>query len=131
MQIYSNKIRAEQKSVIPSTTELYRFYDPAVCSNPVLKRKLESTWLKVTVVVFHRLPICLYFVIRCKTHSQYIYYTHCLFHQRNWLPGQFKVFDLWFLKFSLWCDCKLIFQFWSQNYFFLMLFFYIKIFVLI
>ncbi|XP_017229455.1 endoribonuclease Dicer homolog 3 isoform X2 [Daucus carota subsp. sativus] len=45
-QIYSNKIRAEQKSVIPSTTELYRFYDPAVCSNPVLKRKLESTWLK-------------------------------------------------------------------------------------
>ncbi|KAL8107399.1 endoribonuclease Dicer homolog 3-like [Apium graveolens] len=45
-QIYSTMIRAEQESAIPSTAELHRFYDPAVCSNSDLKVKLESTWLK-------------------------------------------------------------------------------------
>ncbi|XP_074345959.1 endoribonuclease Dicer homolog 3a-like isoform X1 [Apium graveolens] len=45
-QIYSVDSKTEQESVIPSTTELFRFYDPAVCYSSDLKRKLQSTWLK-------------------------------------------------------------------------------------
>ncbi|XP_063947004.1 endoribonuclease Dicer homolog 3a-like isoform X1 [Daucus carota subsp. sativus] len=45
-QIYSVEIKKEQDLAIPSTKELLRFYDPAVCSSSDLKRKLESTWLK-------------------------------------------------------------------------------------
>lgn len=91
LQIYVTKIRAEQESAIPTTAEINRFYDPAVCSNSDLKVKLESTWLKVTFQAFHRPVTCFHIVISCSRHSQHRYYTLHLFHRKKIVSRSFWI----------------------------------------